>query len=238
MTQQNHPCDLDGSGAMFDAIAERYDLLNRLMSLGRDRVWRHQTALQLGTPRRVLDVATGTGDLAIEVARLHPDASVVGLDPSPRMLELGRAKAFQLGLARQIEFVKGDAQMLPFPDHSFDAISMAFGIRNVPDRAAALSEVARVARPGANIGLLELTEPRGSGLAAIARMHVHWVVPALGSLVSGSREYAYLSRSIAAFPAPAAFVEMADVSGLVLSKLFSFSFGACHLFVFRPRAEG
>jgi len=238
MTTPIHPAGLDGSGAMFDAIAHRYDLLNRLMSFGKDRSWRRQTASQLGAPKRALDLATGTGDLAIEVARRNPLAQVVGLDPSTRMLDVGRRKTEKLGLGARIEYVQGDAQSLPFPDRSFDAVTMAFGIRNVPNRPAALCEMARVARPGAKIALLELTEPNGSGLSVVARLHVHWIVPAMGAIISGSREYAYLSRSIAAFPAPDAFVQIAKNSGLELVKLMSFSFGACHLFVFTPRAEG
>ncbi len=232
-----HPAGLDGSGAMFDAIAERYDLLNRLMSFGRDRAWRRETAIRLGGPERALDLATGTGDLAIEVARRNPQSKVVGLDPSARMLDVGRDKTERLGLTDRIEYVQGDAQTLPFPDRTFDAISMAFGIRNVPDRPAALREMARVARPGAKIALLELTEPSGTGLSVVARLHVHWIVPTMGAIISGSREYAYLSRSIAAFPAPDAFVQIAQQSGLELVELVRFSFGACHLFVFTPRAE-
>jgi demethylmenaquinone methyltransferase/2-methoxy-6-polyprenyl-1,4-benzoquinol methylase len=154
------------------------------------------------------------------------------------MLEVARTKTLQLELAGRVEYVQGDAQSLPFPDHSFDAISMAFGIRNVTDRSAALAEIARVASPGAKIALLELTEPLGKGFAAVARLHVHWIVPMMGAIISGSREYAYLSRSIAAFPAPHAFVRTAESIGLVPLKILSFSFGACHLFVFTPRAEG
>ena len=238
MTTETVPAGLEGSGSMFDAIADRYDLLNRLMSLGKDRVWRLQTARRLGAPNHVLDLATGTGDLAIEVARLYPDARVIGLDPSERMIEVGRRKIARLGLEGRIEFVRGDAQALPFADHSFDAISMAFGIRNVPHRQLALSEIARVAMPGARIAILELTEPRGHGLAAVARLHVHWLVPAMGAILSRSQEYAYLSRSIAAFPAPEQFVQLAKVAGLTLLELVPFSFGACHLFVFTPGDRG
>jgi demethylmenaquinone methyltransferase / 2-methoxy-6-polyprenyl-1,4-benzoquinol methylase len=226
------PAGLEGTGAMFDAIARRYDLLNRLMSLGKDHFWRNETAKRLGSPRHVLDLATGTGDLALEVARLNPGATIVGLDPSEGMLEIGRRKAARMGFGGRIEYVKGDAQRLPFDNSSFDAVSMAFGIRNVPDRPRALLEIARVASPGAPVALLELTEPRGRGLGAVARLHVHWVVPLLGALLSGSQEYAYLSRSIAAFPPPSEFVQLAQRSGLVAADVVSFSLGACHLFLF------
>jgi demethylmenaquinone methyltransferase/2-methoxy-6-polyprenyl-1,4-benzoquinol methylase len=228
----------DGSGAMFDAIADRYDLLNRLMSMGRDRAWRVKTASVLGNPRHVLDLATGTGDLALDVAKRHSSARVTGLDPSERMLAIGRRKTEKMGLNQRIDYVQGDAQYLPFPDHSFDGITMAFGIRNVPDRPLALAEMARVAAPGARIAILELTEPQGFGLASLARLHVHWIIPTMGALISGAKEYSYLSKSIAAFPAPDTFVKMAESSGLEFLEMHSFSFGACHLFLFSPKGEG
>ncbi len=238
MTTEILPTGHEGSGAMFDAIAGRYDLLNRLMSLGKDRAWRRQTAQRLGSPIHVLDLATGTGDLAIEVALHNPRAKIVGLDPSGGMIAIGRRKIGRAGLAARIEFVQGDAQRLPFPDCSFDAVTMAFGIRNVPDRSAALVEIARVATPGARVALLELTEPRGAGLAAAARLHVHWIVPMLGALISGSREYGYLSRSIAAFPPPEHFVQLAERAGLSPVEIVAFSFGACHMFVFSRGDKG
>jgi len=238
MNPERPPAVHDGSGAMFDAIADRYDLLNRLMSMGRDRAWRLKTAAALGSPLRVLDLATGTGDLALDVARMYPESRVTGLDPSERMLAVGRTKTSKRGAAGRVRYVQGDAQRLPFADHSFDAITMAFGIRNVPDRRLALEEMARVAVPDAKIAILELTEPRGLGLASLARFHVHWIVPSMGALISGAREYAYLARSIAAFPAPDAFIEMAEGAGLTLLRLKPFSFGACHLFLFTPTAKG
>jgi demethylmenaquinone methyltransferase/2-methoxy-6-polyprenyl-1,4-benzoquinol methylase len=115
---------------------------------------------------------------------------------------------------------------------------MAFGIRNVPDRAAALREIVRVASPDARIAILELTEPQGFGASLLARCHVHCVVPLVGALMSGPKQYAYLSRSIAAFPLPNAFIASAASCGLQLVELKSFSFGACHLFLLTPSAQG
>src|SRR5688572_25248039 len=148
----------EGSGAMFDGIARRYDLLNRVISLGIDQNWRRQTvaALNLRPGARVLDLATGTADLAIMAARKEPGARVVGLDPSQGMLEVGREKVARAGLTERVELVAGDAQSLPFPDGSFDGICMAFGIRNVTDRDRALREMARVTRPAGRIAILEL----------------------------------------------------------------------------------
>ncbi|MDQ2645767.1 MAG: bifunctional demethylmenaquinone methyltransferase/2-methoxy-6-polyprenyl-1,4-benzoquinol methylase UbiE [Myxococcota bacterium] len=227
---------IEGSGAMFDAIAARYDLLNRLLSFGIDQRWRKLTArsLELTESSRILDLATGTCDLAIRVARHAPGVSVVGVDPSERMLEVGQRKLEQLGLADRIKLEVGDAQRLPFADRSFDGVCIAFGIRNVPDRSRALAEMARVTRPGGRIAILELSEPRGNVLGALARFHVHTVVPWLGSVLSGSREYRYLQRSIAAFPPAETFAEQMRISGVTPLAVRPLTFGVCHLYVGTP----
>lgn len=229
----------DGSGAMFDAIAPRYDLLNRLISFGIDQRWRAATAraLALAPAARVLDLATGTGDLALCVARSVPQSRVVGLDPSPKMLEIGRQKIERAGLSERIEFVEGDAQALPFGDHEFDGACIAFGIRNVPDRPKALREMGRVVRPGGKIAILELSEPSGGLLGAMARFHVHTVVPTLGAFLSGAKEYRYLQRSIAAFPAAHTFAATFQSAGLQVLEVRALTFGVCHLYVATPRSS-
>ncbi len=230
-----------GSGRMFDAIAGRYDLLNRLLSLGIDQGWRRRTVRALalgGSPGRVLDVATGTADLAILTARMEPAATVVGLDPSVNMLAVGREKVARADLGGRIELVEGDAQALPFPDDAFDGATIAFGIRNVPDRALALRELARVVRPGGRIAVLELSEPRGLVLGRLARFHVHHVVPFLGALLSGSKEYRYLQRSIAAFPPPEVFAETMRGAGLEVISVSPLTFGVCCLYVGSPAKAG
>jgi demethylmenaquinone methyltransferase/2-methoxy-6-polyprenyl-1,4-benzoquinol methylase len=223
----------EGSGAMFDGIAERYDFVNRVISLGVDQRWRRATiaALELRPGERVLDLATGTGDLAIAAARAEPGARIVGLDPSQKMLEIGRAKLERLKLDERVELVFGDAEKLPFEAGSFDAACMAFGIRNVVDRPRALAEIARVTRAGGRVAILELSEPEGGALGALARFHVHTVVPRVGALLSGKREYVYLQRSIAAFPRAADFAEMMRAAGLVPCELRPLTFGVCHLYV-------
>jgi demethylmenaquinone methyltransferase/2-methoxy-6-polyprenyl-1,4-benzoquinol methylase len=225
-----------GSGAMFDAIAERYDLLNRIISLGIDQGWRRRTvaALRLQPGARVLDLATGTGDLAILVAESEPSATVVGLDPSERMLAIAAKKVAGEQLGERIELVSGDAGRLPFPDASFDGITMAFGIRNMPNRAQALAEMARVVRPGGRIAILELSEPRGGLVAPLARFHVHTLVPRLGALLSGAAAYRYLERSIARFPRPAEFAETMRSAGLDVVDVRPLTFGVVCLFVATP----
>jgi demethylmenaquinone methyltransferase/2-methoxy-6-polyprenyl-1,4-benzoquinol methylase len=228
-----------GSGQMFDQIARRYDFVNRVLSFGMDIGWRKRAvrALQLGEQPRVLDLATGTGDLAIDIARMHPGATVVGLDPSKEMLAIAQAKLAKRKLADRVSLVVGDAQELPYRDCEMDAATIAFGIRNVPDRSAALREMARVVRPGGRIAILELGEPRRGFMGGVARIHTRHVVPKLGALLSGSREYAYLQRSIAAFPPPGEFCTLMQQAGLHVIEVVPLSFGACTLYVATPAED-
>ncbi|MFO0555249.1 MAG: ubiquinone/menaquinone biosynthesis methyltransferase [Polyangiaceae bacterium] len=221
-----------GSGAMFDAIAPRYDLLNRLISLGIDRRWRRlaASALELGEipstrSSSVLDLATGTADLAIEIASSSPRTRVFGVDPSAAMLEVGKRKVAARSLADRVVFSVGRAEELAFDDEVFDGVTIAFGIRNVPDRPAGLREMARVTRTGGRVVILELSEPPPGLLGAMARLHVHHLVPFVGGLLSGSREYRYLQRSIAAFPPAADFARIIDAAGLDVLRVEPLTFG-------------
>ena len=225
-----------GSGAMFDAIAPKYDRMNRLISLGIDQSWRKKAvrAMKLEGDARVLDLATGTADLAMMTAKTHPRARVTGTDPSPKMLEVGRAKVAREHLADRVTLAVGDAQAIEAPDASFDASSMAFGIRNVPDRARALREMARVVRRGGRVVILELAEPTTPVLGGLARWHIHTVVPALGAALSGAREYRYLERSIAAFPPREEFCAMMRASGLDVLAAEPLTFGVATLYVATP----
>jgi demethylmenaquinone methyltransferase/2-methoxy-6-polyprenyl-1,4-benzoquinol methylase len=226
-----------GSGAMFDQIAGRYDLLNRLMSMGIDQSWRRKTVAAMALPSRarVLDLATGTADLALMIARQHPDAEVIGSDPSDRMLEVGVEKIERSGLGGRVRLEKGDAQSLAYRDDSFDGCCIAFGIRNVPDRGAALSEMARVTKPKGRVAVLELGEPSVGWLSPLARFHVRKVIPRLGGMLSGSREYRYLQESIVAFPPADEFASLMEACGLSVIEVKPLTFGACTLFVAEPR---
>ena len=225
-----------GSGAMFDRIAGRYDLLNRLISLGLDSRWRRSTVQALGlgtaTPGKVLDLATGTGDVALEVLRQHPETEVVGVDPSPGMLAIGHRKAEEAGTL--VDFQEGSAESLPFDNDTFDGVTIAFGIRNVADRPAGLAEMARVTRPGGRIAILEGSEPQRGPLAWGAKFFMHQVVPRLGAWLSGEQEYRYLPESIAAFPSPDEFARLMEASGLEVLEVRSLTFGVCHLYVGTP----
>lgn len=227
-----------GSGAMFDAIAPRYDLLNRLVSLGLDQGWRRALVRAVAPGPEVarpvlLDLATGTADVAVALGRAYPRAQVVGVDPSRRMLAVGAEKLRRAGLDGRVGLLEGDAQALPLPDGAVDGITIAFGIRNVPDRARAAAEMARVARPGAPLAILELGEPRRGLLRPFARFHVHTVVPTVGAWLSGAGEYRYLARSIAAFPAPEAFLVLLARAGWKDPRVTRLGFDAAHLYVGR-----
>ncbi len=222
-----------GSGAMFDRIARRYDLLNRVMSLGMDQGWRRKLvrALQIDDAANVLDVATGTADVALAIAEAHPRARVIGLDPSVQMLDIGRDKVDANSVSNRVELIEGDAQALPFDDDHFDASVISFGIRNVPDRELGLREMVRVTRPKGRVVVLELSEPRSGVMSALARFHVHHVVPRLGALLSGAHEYQYLQDSIEAFPPPEEFKATMEAAGLENVQIKKLAFGAANLFV-------
>lgn len=225
-----------GSGQMFDEIAGRYDLLNRVMSMGIDQSWRRKTVAAMALPEqaRVLDLATGTADLAMMIARLHPDAKVIGSDPSERMLEVGVDKVERDGLSERVALEVGDAQALPYEDNTFDGCCIAFGIRNVPDRTAALAEMARVTKPTGRVAVLELGEPSVGWLSPVARFHVRKIIPRIGGILSGSKEYKYLQESIAAFPPADEFAEQMKAAGLDVLEVKPLTFGACTLFVAQP----
>ena len=233
--------ELDGgSGQFFDAIAHRYDLLNRILSMGLDPHWRKKAvrALDLSEATRALDVATGTADLAMEIVRRHPNVQVDGIDPSVEMLAIGDQKLQKKSLTDRITLQEGDGLALPFEDNTFDGTAVSFGIRNFPDRLKGLQEMTRVTRPGGKVVILELSEPRKGPMAAMARLYVHHAVPRIGSLLSGSKEYRYLQESIAAFPPAEEFAEMMRTVGLENIEVHPLTFGVVNLFVGTPSVSG
>ncbi|MEM9865994.1 MAG: ubiquinone/menaquinone biosynthesis methyltransferase, partial [Myxococcota bacterium] len=187
-------------------------------------------ALDASEGMRILDLATGTADLALAVAKRW-EANVVGTDPSANMLAIGREKVSARDLENSVELVLGDAQAIEFEANSFDGCCMAFGIRNVPDRGRALREMARVVKTGRPVAILELGEPRSGVLGPLARFHVHHVVPRIGAWLSGSKEYRYLQQSIEAFPPPEAFIEQMEEAGLRDAAFETLTFGVAHLYV-------
>jgi demethylmenaquinone methyltransferase/2-methoxy-6-polyprenyl-1,4-benzoquinol methylase len=207
----------DRVAGMFDAIARRYDFLNHLLSAGIDRRWRRQAirALKLNGGERVLDVCTGTGDLAIAALRARPGAArVVGVDFAAAMLRIGRDKLEEPGLRQRSTLVRGDATRLPATTGSVDAVTAAFGIRNVVDPGAACGEMYRVLKPGGRLAILEFGIPTWPPLRRIYLWYFRQVLPTVGRLVSRhTAAYAYLPASVAAFASPVEFTAMLSQSG-------------------------
>lgn len=223
----------DGSGAMFDLIAPRYDILNRVMSFGTDNAWRRRAVDALEPPAggQVLDLAAGTGDVGLLVAERHPDVHVTCADPSNGMLDVAERKVEAAGLSARFSFATARAEELPFDDDTFDGVTIAFGIRNVTDRPAGLREMARVTRPGGRVCILELTEPKAGFWGFPARIHIRHVVPAIGALLSRGDAYRYLQKSIAAFPPPAEFEGMMADAGLRPVRTLPMLMRVAHVFV-------
>jgi len=221
---------------MFDAIARRYDTLNHLLSAGLDRRWRRRAvrALHFRGQERVVDVCTGTADLALEAvaARSGQARDVVGVDFAGEMLRQAREKVRRAGLERRIHLVRGDATRLPLPDRTFDAAMIAFGIRNVLDREAACREFCRVLRPGGRLAILEFGFPRIPGVRALYRAYFQFVLPHVGRVVSRHGEaYSYLPASVAEFPSAEAFAEVLRSSGFTGVEYQSLTVGIVYLYL-------
>jgi demethylmenaquinone methyltransferase/2-methoxy-6-polyprenyl-1,4-benzoquinol methylase len=187
---------------MFDAVAHRYDLLNQVLSLGIDGTWRRALARALeGIEGPLLDVCTGTGDVALAVCRHRREMHCLGVDFAPRMIRRGRAKVAAAGFAGRIGFCVGDAMSLALRSSSVGAVTIAFGIRNVKDPNVALDEMHRVLRPGGRVAVLEFSLPSSALVRAVYLLYFRRVLPRVGALLSGARDaYRYLPASVAVFP--------------------------------------
>ena len=186
---------------MFDAISPKYDLLNRLLSLGIDQGWRRKVIRLVGQEpvEQLLDVATGTADLAIMAA---PKATrITGIDISEGMLAHGRVKVAKAGLDKKITLTQADSTALPFPDNTFDAVTVAFGVRNFEDLEKGLQEMVRVLKPGGRLFILEFSKPQHTPMRQLFRFYFHHVMPSIGRAISkDSAAYTYLPKSVDAFP--------------------------------------
>lgn len=221
---------------MFDRIAGRYDLLNHVLSMSIDRLWRRRTVRLVAAraPRRVLDVATGTGDLALDLARALPEARITGLDLSEGMLAAARGKVAARGLSGRIELVQGDAERLAWPDATFDAVTVAFGVRNFGDLERGLSELARVLRPGGQLAVLEFSRPDNPLFRRLYEFYSGRILPRIGGLLSrDKRAYEYLPASVGAFPPPEDFLAMLRAAGLADCTARSQSFGIARIYTAR-----
>jgi len=222
---------------MFDAIAGRYDLLNHLLSAGIDRRWRKRAieALSLTGRERVLDLCTGTADLAISAIHAQPPAArVVGVDFAYAMLRVGQEKIKQGRLSDRIALVRGDATRVPLADGAVDAITIGFGIRNVENTAAACDEMHRVLAPGGRIAILEFAIPATPGVRPLYLWYFNHVLPRLGRLISRhTSAYGYLPASVGAFASPDEFVTILRQHGFVNVAAARLTFGIVCLYTAR-----
>lgn len=208
---------------MFDSIARRYDLLNHLLSMNIDRRWRTKVVsmIRKQNPASVLDIATGTGDLAIAVARALPGAAMTGIDLSPEMLRIGREKVAARFPEREFPMLEGDAEHLPFGDGSFGAVTCGFGVRNFENLRGGLQEMYRVLIPGGRIYILEFAmPPKRNILGKLYRFYFRRVLPGVGRLISkDARAYTYLPESVGGFPYGERFCNLLTETGFTEPKM-------------------
>ncbi|MBU2053895.1 MAG: bifunctional demethylmenaquinone methyltransferase/2-methoxy-6-polyprenyl-1,4-benzoquinol methylase UbiE [Proteobacteria bacterium] len=225
---------------IFATITGRYDFLNRVLSLRRDVAWRRFAVrkMRFFDTFLLLDIATGTADLAIEAARRHPAIRVTGVDFVREMLGVGRLKLDRGGLAERIRLIQADALALPFPDESFDAASVAFGIRNIPDRLQALREMRRVLVPGGRVFVLEINAPQNRLWKKAFAPYLKRFLPSVARFFSRNpAAYIYLVDSILHFPAPKAFLGMMEEAGFREVERHSLTLGITSLYIGRREEE-
>lgn len=219
---------------MFDHIAPAYDRLNHTLSLGIDRSWRKKAIawLKTSSPRRIMDAATGTGDFAIQAFRdLHPQ-ELIGTDISEGMMEIGREKVKKEGLDGKITFTREDCTALSFAGETFDAVTVAFGVRNFEDLDKGLSEICRVLVPEGRLVILELSVPDTFPMKQLYAVYSRLVIPTLGKLLSKDRAaYTYLPQSIKAFPQGKVMKEIIRKAGFRQSGFKRLTFGICTLYM-------
>lgn len=218
---------------MFDHIAPKYDFLNHFLSLGIDRLWR-KTAIRILSGYKsdyILDVATGTGDFAIAASKLKP-VKIVGYDISAQMLNVGKSKVKRLGLDQMIEFQKGDSEAMPFGTEQFDAITVAFGVRNFENLANGLNEFYRVLKADGVVIILEFSKPKHCPMKQLYLFYFFRILPFIGRMVSkDSSAYSYLPESVMAFPDDQKFLSILQNAGFLRSKQKRLSFGIATIYI-------
>ncbi len=218
---------------MFDNIAPYYDFLNRFLSLGIDTIWRKKAinTLKAKDPKMILDVATGTADVALEMTkRLNPD-KIIGLDISAEMLEVGRKKIKKKELDNVIELTLGDSENLPFEDNTFDAITVAFGVRNFENLENGLSEMRRVLKPTGRLVVLEFSKPTIFPFKQLFNFYFAYILPSIGKITSKDpRAYKYLYESVQAFPDGSKFVDILEKTGFKSNQCTALTLGICSIY--------
>ncbi|MBL0145543.1 MAG: bifunctional demethylmenaquinone methyltransferase/2-methoxy-6-polyprenyl-1,4-benzoquinol methylase UbiE [Chitinophagaceae bacterium] len=218
---------------MFDDIAGKYDFLNRFLSAGIDIGWRKKALKQLIeiAPKQLLDVATGTADIAIMAANILKPTKITGIDISDGMLEVGRKKVEKAGLQNTIELLKGDSETISFADNTFDAVTVAFGVRNFENLEKGLNEIKRVLKPGGKLVILEFSKPLLPGVKTIYNLYMKIVTPTVGKLISKNKEaYKYLDESIQKFPEGKNFIAILNSGGYKNTYYKKLSLGICSIY--------
>ena len=217
---------------MFNNIAGKYDFLNHFLSLGIDKGWRKKAIKEAGefNPKSILDVATGTGDLAIAASKLHPE-TIIGVDIAEQMLEVGRIKIKDLQLDDKISLKYGDSEALPFVSSNFDVVTCAYGVRNFENLEAGIKDIYRVLKPGGKLVILEFSQPQHFPVKQFYRFYFRYILPLLGKMVSKhSRAYTYLPESVMAFPEGKVFCHTLEHCGFKNAKARPLTFGITTLY--------
>ena len=221
-------------GQMFDNIAPKYDLLNRVLSMGIDVQWRKRMMQELRKtgPQRILDVATGTADVALQTAKTLEPRTIIGVDLSNEMLRVGREKVKKQGLSEVITLEQGDSEELRFADDSFDAVTVAFGVRNYENLERGLREMLRVLKPGGKIAILEFSKPKAFPFRQLYNFYFRHILPTIGRLTSKDpRAYTYLYESVQAFPDGTDFLREMENAGYVQTKQIPLTLGISSIYV-------
>ena len=222
--------------SIFNSVAKNYDLLNTIFSMGRDRGWRKRLAKEVAGRDYVLDIATGTGEVLIETLKNNNQGNRIGLDPSAQMLVLGQKKINSMGLSKKINFVQGVGESLPFRDSSFDAITIAFGIRNTVDPLKSLKEMKRVLKPKGKLGILEFAVPNNKIFGPIYMYYLKEFLPLVASVFNKREEYRYLGDSISIFPDRDNFIGLLKEAGFLVEKSIELMIGTVIIYVaFKPQ---
>ena len=218
---------------MFDAIAQTYDLLNHTLSFGLDKRWRKKVIAYLRpfSPKQILDVATGTGDLAIQIGESFDKATIIGCDISEGMMDVARQKTEKKGMQDRLSYEYQDCTKLTFPDNHFDAVSAAFGVRNFEDIEQGIKEMHRVLKPGGHIAILELSVPEYFPMKQCYRLYSTIVIPTMGRLLSKEKAaYSYLPASISVVPQGKIMLTLLENIGFHNAKTKTLTFGICSLY--------
>ncbi len=219
---------------MFDNVAPTYDILNRVLSLRIDVYWRKFAInlLRKDNPQQILDIATGTGDVAIALQNQLKPAHIVGLDLSQQMLNVGIDKIKKAGFSQNIDMIQGDSENLPFEDNKFDAITVAYGVRNFENLEKGLREMSRVLRAGGKLCVIEFSQPKVFPVKQLFGVYFRYILPMIGRLTSkDARAYSYLYESVQAFPDGQNFMDIVEKCGFVNTKWYPLTFGICSVYI-------